>query len=82
MANVVVLTWKYVQFCARYACRPDYCEAADPESKGSVEHLAGYAQTDLVIPALPDGGWPNLATANALLKQCAGERNVAGVIAG
>jgi hypothetical protein len=30
-----------------------------------VEHLAGYAQTDLVMPAVPEGGWVDAATANA-----------------
>ena len=35
--------------------------------KGIVEHLAGYAQADLVIPALPEGGWPDLATAKQRL---------------
>jgi hypothetical protein len=50
VANVVVPHPEYVEFCARYRCRPDFCEAADPESKGMVEHLCGYAQTDLVIP--------------------------------
>ena len=29
---------------------PDFCEAADPESKGIVENLVGYAKTDLMIP--------------------------------
>ena len=75
VANVVVPHPEYVQFCARYRCRPDFCEAADPESKGMVEHLCGYAQTDLVIPALPDGGWPNLATANAAARTWCAEVN-------
>jgi hypothetical protein len=30
--------------------RPDFCNGADPESKGIVENLVGYAQTDLMIP--------------------------------
>ena len=33
-----------------YGFRPDFCEAADPESKGIVENLVGYAKTDLMIP--------------------------------
>src|SRR6201999_245975 len=30
------------------------CEGGDPESKGIVEHLVGYAKSDLVVPAEPD----------------------------
>jgi hypothetical protein len=40
-----------------------------------VEHLAGYAQTDLLIPALPEGGWPDLATANAAARTWCAEVN-------
>lgn len=50
VANVVVPTPDYVRFAAHYGFRPDFCEAADPESKGIVEHLVGYAKTDLVVP--------------------------------
>lgn len=65
VANVVVPHPDYVAFATRYGFRPDFCEAADPESKGVVEHLAGYAQRDLLVPTLPEGGWPELATATA-----------------
>jgi hypothetical protein len=75
VANVVVPHPEYVQFCARYRCRPDFCEAADPESKGIVEHLAGYAQTDLIIPSIPDGGWLNLAAANTAARSWCAEVN-------
>jgi transposase len=75
VANVVVPHPEYVQFCARYGCRPDFCEAADPESKGMVEHLAGYAQTDLIIPSVPDGGWPNLTAANIAARSWCAEVN-------
>ena len=34
-----------------YGFRPDFCEGADPQSKGLVENLVGYAKTDLMIPA-------------------------------
>jgi len=61
VANVVVPAPGYVAFAAHYGFRPDFCEAADPESKGLVEHLVGYAKRDLLIPA---GGWPSLAAAN------------------
>ena len=50
VANVVVPTPDYVRFAAHYGFRPDFCEAADPESKGIVENLVGYAKTDLVVP--------------------------------
>ena len=40
----------YVRFAAHYGFRPDFCEEADPESKGVVEHLVGYAKRDLVVP--------------------------------
>ena len=75
VANVVVPHPEYVQFCTRYGCRPDFCEAADPESKGLVEHLAGYAQADLVIPALPEGGWQDLSAADAAARTWCAEVN-------
>ena len=62
VANVVVPTGQYVRFAAHYGFRPDFCEAADPESKGIVENLVGYAKTDLMIPQAPFG---DLAAANA-----------------
>ena len=62
VANVVVPTGDYVRFATAYGFRPDFCEAADPESKGVVEALCGYVQTDLVIPA--DGAWASEAEAN------------------
>jgi hypothetical protein len=65
VANVVVPPPDYVQFAARFGFRPDFCEAADPESKGVVEHLAGYVQRDLIVPSLLTGGWADLASANA-----------------
>jgi transposase len=37
VANVVVPTPEYVRFATHYRFRPDFCEAADPESKGMVE---------------------------------------------
>jgi hypothetical protein len=55
--------------------RPDFCEAADPESKGVVEALVGYAKRDLVVPAIPDGGWPDLAAANAAARAWCAEVN-------
>jgi hypothetical protein len=54
VANVVVPTAEYVRFATHYGFRPDFCEAADPESKGIVEHLVGYAKRDLIVSAQPD----------------------------
>ena len=51
VANVVVPAAEYVRFATHYGFRPDFCEAADPESKGIVEHLVGYAKRDLIVPA-------------------------------
>jgi transposase len=53
VANVVVPTADYVRFAALYGFRPDFCEAADPQSKGIVENLVGYAKRDLIVPASP-----------------------------
>ena len=50
VANLVVPVPDYVRFATHYGFRPDFCEAADPESKGLVEHLVGYAKSDLVVP--------------------------------
>jgi transposase len=75
VANVVVPHPEYVAFALHYGFRPDFCEAADPESKGVVEHLAGYAQTDLLVPALLDGPWPGLAAAHAAARAWCAEVN-------
>lgn len=50
VANLVVPVPDYVAFATHYGFRPDFCEAADPESKGLVEHLVGYAKSDLMVP--------------------------------
>lgn len=62
VANVVVPAPGYLAFALHYGFRPDFCEAADPESKGVVENLVGYAKADLMIPAAP---FADLALANA-----------------
>jgi hypothetical protein len=49
VANVVVPTPDYVRFATHYRFPPDYCEAADPQSKGMVENLVGYAKSDLMV---------------------------------
>jgi transposase len=67
VANKVVPTGQYLRFAAHHGFRPDFCEAADPESKGIVENLVGYAKTDLMIPGAGGSGepFPDLAAANA-----------------
>lgn len=52
VANVVVPTPDYVRLASHYGFAPDFCHAHDPESKGIVEHLCGYAQRDLAVPLL------------------------------
>ena len=61
VANVVVPAPGYLAFALHYGFRPDFCEAADPESKGVVENLVGYAKADLLIPGAP---FTDLAAAN------------------
>jgi transposase len=69
VANVVVPTAEYIRFAGHYGFKPDFCEAADPESKGIVENLVGYAKRDLIVPQAPFG---DLAAANeAAVAWCA-----------
>jgi transposase len=75
VANVVVPTADYVRFAAHYRFRPDFCHARDPESKGIVENLVGYAKRDLIVPAEPDVG--DLAAANAAAAAWCAEVNAA-----
>lgn len=72
VANVVVPTAEYVRFAAHYGFRPDFCETADPESKGVVEALARYVQEDLIVPA---EGWDTDADANQAAKVWCDEVN-------
>jgi transposase len=50
VAGLVVPTPAYVRFATHYGFAPDFCEGADPESKGLVENLVGYVKSDLMIP--------------------------------
>ena len=50
VAGLVIPTPAYVRFATHYKFRPDFCEGADPESKGLVENLVGYSKSDLMIP--------------------------------
>ena len=52
VANRVVPTAEYVRFATHYRFRPDFCEAADPQSKGIVEALVRYGKDDLLRPLL------------------------------
>src|SRR5215469_11150010 len=72
VANVVVPAPEYVRFAAHYGFRPDFCEAADPESKGIVENLVGYAKADLMVPQAP---FNDLATANEAAETWCAEVN-------
>jgi transposase len=72
VANVVVPAPEYVRFASHYGFRPDFCEAADPESKGIVEHLVGYAKADLIVPQAPFGGF---TAANAAAAEWCAEVN-------
>ncbi len=72
VANKVVPTADYVRFATHYAFRPDWCEAADPESKGIVENLVGYAKRDLVVPQAP---FEDLTVANIAARAWCAEVN-------
>jgi transposase len=75
VANVVVPTAGYVRFATHYGFTPDFCEAADPESKGAVEALVRYAKSDLVVPADDFAG--DLAAANMAAQAWCAEVNAA-----
>ena len=74
VAGLVVPHPDYVRFSAHYGFRPDFCWAADPESKGMVEHLMGYAQRDLVVPV---GRFTDAEQANAAARVWCAEVNAA-----
>ncbi|MFD4461740.1 IS21 family transposase [Nocardia sp. NPDC058480] len=79
VAGVMVPTVEYVRFATHYGFEPDWCHAADPQSKGIVESLCGYAQTDLAVPLLTEAGLAgrelSLARANAAAKTWCAEVN-------
>jgi len=58
VANRVVPTVDYVRFATHYRFRPDFCEAADPASKGVVENLVRYGKEDLALPLLLEHAGP------------------------
>jgi hypothetical protein len=71
----VVPTADYVRFATHYGFGPDFCEAADPESKGIVEALVGYAKRDLIAAAELQVG--DLAAANQQAAEWCTEVNTA-----
>jgi transposase len=73
VANKVIPTADYVRFATHYGFRPDWCQAADPESKGIVENLVGYAKRDLVVPQAP---FDDLGVANLAARQWCAEVNI------
>jgi transposase len=75
VADVVVPTADYVRFATHYRFRPDFCRAADPESKGIVENLVGYAKRDLMIPEQPSA--TDLSAANRSAAVWCSEVNLA-----
>lgn len=82
VANRVVPTPDYVRFASHYRFRPEFCEGHDPESKGIVENLVGYAKRDLMIGCgLVDGDGAEqlveLAAANAAAARWCTEVNTA-----
>ena len=78
VADVVVPTPDYVRFAMHYRFRPDFCHAKDPESKGIVENLVGYAKDDLMVPLGVLGEQrPDLAAANAAAAAWCAEVNAA-----
>jgi len=69
VANLFVPAADYVRFATHYRFRPDFCHAADPESKGIVENLVGYAKDDLLVPLeLDEDPWAGGLTG---LNECA-----------
>ena len=54
VAGVMIPTPAYVRFAGHYGFTPDWCHASDPESKGIVENLCGYAQRDMGVPLLTE----------------------------
>jgi hypothetical protein len=81
VANVVIPTAEYVRLAGHYGFVPDFCHANDPQSKGIVENLCGYAQRDLAVPLLTEAavtGVPvDLRAANAAAKAWCAEVNAA-----
>ena len=63
VAGLVVPHPEYLRFAAHDGFRADFCQADDPESKGIVENLVGYAQSDLAVGL---GPFADAVAANAV----------------
>jgi transposase len=81
VANMVIPTAEYVRLAAHYGFTPDFCHANDPQSKGIVENLCGYAQRDLAVPLLTEaaisGAPVDLRAANTAARAWCAEVNAA-----
>ena len=81
VADRVVPTADYVRLASHYRFRPDFCQGEDPESKGIVENLVGYAKRDLIIGCDLDTGADDrpvdLAAANEAARRWCAEVNAA-----
>jgi transposase len=75
VANVVIPTPNYVRFATHYGFRPDFCHAHDPESKGIVEHLVGYAKRDVPLADTAGDAAVDLAAWNRVAADWCGEVN-------
>ncbi|MCZ4582593.1 IS21 family transposase [Rhodococcus opacus] len=79
VANVVIPTPDYVRFATHYGFAPDFCHANDPQSKGIVENLVGYAQRDLAVSLFTEaaiaGTTVDVHTANAAARTWCAEAN-------
>jgi transposase len=77
VAGVMIPTLDYVRFASHYGFGADFCHAGDPRSKGIVENLCGYAQSDLAVPLLTEAaitGQPvDLRAANTAAEQWCAE---------
>jgi hypothetical protein len=72
VAGVVAPSERYLAIARHYGFRPDFCEAGDPESKGVVENLVGYAKRDLIVPQMP---FADLGAANEAARAWCDEVN-------
>jgi transposase len=81
VANVVIPTAEYIRLASHYGFTPDFCHANDPQSKGIVENLCGYAQRDLAVPLLTEaavvGTGVDLRAANVAARAWCAEVNAA-----
>jgi hypothetical protein len=75
VANVVVPHPECVQFATHFRCRPDFLRRSEPRIERHRENRCGYAQRDLLLPALLEDEWPDLAAANATARAWCAEVN-------